>query len=263
MSNASAGPGRADLSSDRGIIDQALQGAALLYSAPLASVAAVLIAGLVLGGLGDALLWAPETIGLNLSLWVASAAIAALALARRADLALDRERLIWLLLGVAFAAGVAWRDAPPLKLSALGCATLTLAIAAHRLSAGWVRRSGVVRYAGALVLGALHAWTAAVLALVDSTHARRPGGAGRASGWRRAPAILRGVAMAAPLLAVFGVLFMSADAVFAELVRKVVRIDFDRIVGHLVLFSVLAWGPIRPAERPPPNDERQTAGACE
>ena len=241
MNNAYAGHGRADGAPDTGIIGQALEGAALLYSAPPATVTALLVAGVVLGGLGDALLWAPETIGLNLSLWVASVAVGALVLSGRAHLAWDRTRLAWLLLGVGFAAGVTWRDAPALKLLALGGATLTLAIAAHRLSAEWVRRSGIVRYAGALALGALHAWTAAVLAVVDWTQSSPRVGRGRASGWRRAAAILRGLAIAAPLLAIFGALFMSADAVFADLVSKVVRVDFDRVVGHVVLFSVLAW----------------------
>ena len=34
---------------------------------------------------------------------------------------------------------------------------------------------------------------------------------------------------------------MSADAVFAELVLNVVRIDFELIASHLLLFSVSAW----------------------
>src|SRR4029079_18687327 len=79
------------------------------------------------------------------------------------------ERFTCRATGVVFAAGLAWRDAPPLKLLALGCATLAFALAAHRLAGAWVRRAGVVRYAGALALGALHAWTASVLALADAT----------------------------------------------------------------------------------------------
>jgi len=236
---------------DSGLIGQALAGAARLYAAPAASVTALLVAGVVLGAMGDALLRAPGPPAVNLSLWVASVAVAALALHRRAGLALDRERVAWLVIGVVFAAGFAWRDAPPLKLLALACATLSFALAAHRLAAAWVRRAGVLRYAGALALGALHAWTAAALALVDA--ARSPvrrslgeGGTlrvetGRAAGWRRAAAVARGLAIAAPLVVVFGALFMSADAVFAKLVENVVRFDFERIAGHIVLFSIFAW----------------------
>jgi hypothetical protein len=235
------GDGTSDGYSDSGVIGQALVGAARLYPVPPTSVAALLVAGVVLGAVGDALLRAPGPPGLNLSLWVASVAVAALALHRRAALALDRERVAWLVIGVAFAAGLAWRDAPPLKLLALGCATLTFALAAHCLAGAWVRRAGVLRYAGALALGALHAWTAAALALVDATRSTPRVETGRAAGWRSAAAVARGLVIAAPLVAVFGALFMSADAVFAELVANVLRFDFEWIASHILLFSLLAW----------------------
>ncbi|MPZ17388.1 MAG: DUF4173 domain-containing protein [Luteitalea sp.] len=259
------GHGTSDGYSDSSVIGQALVGAARLYPVPRASVAALLVAGVVLGAVGDALLRAPDgPVGLNLSLWVASVAVAALALHRRAALALDRERVAWLVIGVVFAAGLAWRDAPPLKLLALGCATLTFALAAHRLAAAWVRRAGVLRYAGALALGALHAWTAAALALVDATRSTPRVETGRAAGWRRAAAVARGLVIAAPLVVVFGALFMSADAVFAELVANVLRFDFERIASHILLFSILAWlstgylrGFLTGTELPSPADRRQ------
>jgi len=235
------GLGTSDGYSDSGVVGQALVGAARLYPVPPVGVTALLVAGVVLGVVGDALLRAPGPVGLNLSLWIASVAVAALALHRRAALALDRERVAWLVIGVVFAAGLAWRDAPPLKLLALGCATLTFALAAHRPAASWVRRAGVLRYAGALALGALHAWTAATLALVDATLSTPRVETGRTARWRRAAAVARGLVIATPLVAVFGALFMSADAVFADLVLNVVRIDVEPIVSHLLLFSVSAW----------------------
>jgi hypothetical protein len=212
--------------SDRGVIRLALAGVARLYPVPPASVAGLLVAGVILGAVGDALLRAPGPPGLNLSLWIAAVAVAALALHRRAALALDPKRVVWLAIGVLFAAGFAWRDAPPLKLLALGCATLTFALAAHRLDATWVRHAGVLRYAGALALGALHGWTAAVLALADATRSIPRVETGR---WRTAAAVARGLAIATPLIVVFGALFMAADAVFEELVASVTRLDFERM----------------------------------
>jgi len=235
------GRGASDWYADSGVIGQALVGAARLYAVPPASVAALLVAGVVLGAIGDALLRAPGPVGLNLSLWIASVALSALALHRRAGLALDRARVAWLAIGVMFAAGLAWRDAPPLKLLALGCATLAFALAAHVPTAAWVRRAGVLRYAGALALGALHAWTAAALALVDATRSGARVETGRAAGWRRAAAVARGLVIAAPLVLVFGALFVSADAVFAGMVSNVLRFDFGRIASHVVLFSIAAW----------------------
>ena len=268
------GRGASDWYADSGVIGQALVGAARLYAVPPASVAALPVAGVVLGAIGDALLRAPGPVGLNLSLWIASVALSALALHRRAGLALDRARVAWLAIGVVFAAGLAWRDAPPLKLLALGCATLAFALAAHVPAAAWVRRAGVLRYAGALALGALHAWTAAALALVDATRSPvRPslgeGGTprvetGGAAGWRRAAAVARGLVIAAPLVLVFGGLFVSADAVFAGLVSNVLRFDFGRIASHVVLFSIAAWlstgylrGFLTGTELPAFSDRRQ------
>ena len=201
---------------------------------------------------------------LNLSVWVASVAVAGIALHRRAALVLDRERVVWLVIGVVFAAGLAWRDAPALKLLALGCATLTFALAAHRLAAAWVRRAGVLRYAGALALGTLHVWTAAALALLDATRRTPRVDTGRAGAWRGAAAVARGLVIATPLVAVFGALFMSADAVFAELVANVFRFDVERIASHLLLFSISAWlstgylrGFLTGTELPLPADRRQ------
>jgi hypothetical protein len=226
---------------DGGAAGRAFAGVTHLYRVPPASLAALLAAGVVLGAVGDSLLRAQGPPGLNMSLWIASVAVAAVALHRQAALPLDRERVAWLAVGVMFAAGLAWRDAPPLKLLALGSATLTFALAAHRPAAAWVRRAGVTRYAGALALGALHAWTAAALALADAARSTRRVARGGAAGWHRAAAVARGLLIAAPLIAVFGSLFMSADAVFEELVASVFRFDAEWIAGHVFLFSVLAW----------------------
>jgi hypothetical protein len=259
--------GAGDSYTDNGIIGRVLAAASRFYPLPSASVAGLLVAAGTLGVIGDALLRAPDPPGLNLSLWIASVAIAAVALQRRAALVLDSERAGWLAIGVLFAAGLAWRDAPPLKLLALGCATLAFALAAHRPVAAWVRRAGVIRYAGALLLGALHAWTAAALAVVDVMRSTRRVDAGRASRWRSAAAVARGLAIAAPLVAVFGALFMSADAVFAKLVANVLRFDLERIATHIPLFSILAWlsagylrGFLTSTELPPPADGQARNG---
>lgn len=223
-----------------GFIDETFGVAARLYPVPARVAAPLLAAGVILGAAGDALLRAPGDPALNLFIWIASVAVAALVLHRRAALVLDRERVTWLAVGVLCAAGLAWRDSSTLKLLALGSAVLTFAIAAHRPAATWVRRAGLMRYAGALVLGALHAWTAAALAVLDGARLM-PRVDRTATGWRRAGAVGRGLLIAAPLVAIFGALFMSADAVFAELVTSAVRLDVQWLVPHVVLFAILAW----------------------
>lgn len=219
--------------------DQALAALGRLYPLPPAMTVWLVAAGAALGVLGDGLLYTPGPPGVNLSLWIASVAAAALALERRMAVGLDLGRAAWLGVGVMFAAGLAWRDAPPLKLLALGCAAVAFALAAYRLDGSWVRRAGVLRYAAALALGAVHAWTAATLTLLEATTSGRP--TERGPGRRRSAAVARGLLIAAPLVAVFGALLVSADAAFEALVRNLLQFDLDRLASHVVVFAVLAW----------------------
>lgn len=228
---------RSERHEQRGVLDWLTR----LYPVPPACVPALLGSGVALGVAGDVLLRAPDLPGLNLSLWIALVAVAALLLHRRAALVVDRERVAWLLIGAALAAGLAWRDAMPLRLLALGGATLAFALAAHRTAASWMHRAGVLRYVWALALGTLHAWTAAGPALVDAWTAAPRREDGRLADRRVILAVVRGLVMAMPLMLVFGSLFMSADAVFENLVFSAGRFDVEPLVGHLLLFSLCAW----------------------
>jgi hypothetical protein len=92
-----------------------------------------------------------------------------------------------------------------------------------------------------LALGALHAWTAAALTLFEAARSAPRVDRRRAMAWRRFAAVGRGLAIATPLVVVFGALFMSADAMFTELVLRLVRFDLELVATHVVLFSVTAW----------------------
>ena len=58
---------------------------------------------------------------------------------------------------------------------------------------------------------------------------------------RVAFAILRGLAIALPLVLIFGALFVAADAAFEGMVNRVFNFDFETIVSHVVLTSLFAW----------------------
>ena len=203
-------------------------------------VGPLFVAGILLGILGDALLRVGGPPGVNMALWVAAIAVSAYVVPRRAGLELDRERVAWLAMTVLFAAGLAWRDSTTLKPIALGCTTLGFALAAYRVAAAWIRRAGVSGYVWAWAATALHAWTSAALVLASAARwAPRPDTDGIR--WRRAAAVARGLVIATPLVVVFGALFMSADAVFADLVQNAVRIDVELIATHVFFFSMSAW----------------------
>ena len=54
-------------------------------------------------------------------------------------------------------------------------------------------------------------------------------------------AVLRGVAIALPLLLIFGGLFMAADAVFEGWVNRAINFDIDVVISHVMITSALAW----------------------
>ncbi|MGD9630306.1 MAG: DUF4153 domain-containing protein [Pyrinomonadaceae bacterium] len=53
--------------------------------------------------------------------------------------------------------------------------------------------------------------------------------------------VLRGLAIALPLIFVFGALFMAADAAYEGLVNRTLNFDIDQIVSHVLITSILAW----------------------
>ena len=59
--------------------------------------------------------------------------------------------------------------------------------------------------------------------------------------WTRVFAILRGVAIAAPILVVFGLLFVAADAVYEGLANRVLNVMPGTVFTHILLFSVFSW----------------------
>ncbi len=53
--------------------------------------------------------------------------------------------------------------------------------------------------------------------------------------------VLRGLAVALPLVLVFGALFMAADAAFEDFANRTLNFDIDTIVSHVALTSIFAW----------------------
>lgn len=188
----------------------------------------VLGAGLLLGVLGDLLLRETPW-GLNWTLWSVSVAVTAVALVKLVGF----ERpppWPWLMgLAVLFSAGLSWRASPALAALNLACSFAAVALATG------VLRSGVLTYAAAagrlvaqVTLGPVPAATEA-----DWNELSR-------EGWsHRAAAVARGVAIAVPLLLVFGALFVAADAVFEDLVRG--AFDVESVFLHMVVIALWTW----------------------
>ena len=232
---------------------------------------AVVGGGTALGVLADALLRATP-LGLNVFLWVvALAAVAGALLAwQRPGTGGARIRLVVPLL--VFAALLVWRDSPWLAALDLLAVGVAVSLAVARTPQARLAVAGLTDYASAVVGAAWAALAGAALTLFDEIRwSELP--RGRRS--QRLAEVGRGLAIAGPLLVVFGGLFVAADAVFEELVRGLAPADVGTPLGHVLVSALWAWlaiGVLRrlllprddePAPFAEPGARRVTVGSLE
>ena len=198
---------------------------------------AIFAAAPVLGLLGDYLLREGPP-GLNVFLWVAALIAAMFALARFNGVALAGEGRWLLIPALVFAGAVAWRASPALQSLNIAAVLLVLALAAFRLRDGRVRVGLVSEYAWTLVVSAVSTVAGAGTLLVRHAPIEWLS-AGR--DLRVATAVGRGLIVAVPLLALFGALFIAADAVFADLVAGALRIDLASVAIHVFWVATWTW----------------------
>ena len=193
---------------------------------------------LLLAFLGDALFRDSPPIGVAVPLWVAVLALTVVSLVWRAERNLSGEARAWLIAALLFSGGLTWRDADTLQAANLLAVVASLAMVAVVLNqpsaALFAERlrdtaSGVAGLTGRVIQGILPV----VLGEAFPPQSRQR--------WRPTlrPAI-RAVAIALPLLLVFGSLLVSADPIFASLV-SLPAIDFGRVASHIVVIGFFAW----------------------
>lgn len=204
---------------------------------------AVFAGALALGVAGDLLLRSASGPGLNLLLLFCVLAGAVALVTRVAGLELSRESLGWLAAGLLFAATIALRASPVLQFLAFLSASAAFALPALRAGARWLRGSGVSEYAEAIGSAVLHSVTGPLRLLLDSPGAVSDRAeANDHTRARPAWAIARGLLLALPLLLLFGALLMSADRVFADIVKGLLpAMDMEEFAEHLFLIGALTW----------------------
>jgi hypothetical protein len=214
------------------------RGAPAVQQQALANFVLVGVA-LGLGALGDALLRATPW-GMNVVLWVAALTVAPVALLRWRAFPLRADGAALLATTLAFAACLALRDSGTLRfLNGLAVvATLALGLAALRAWPGQLRVASLGDYALTVGYAAVHAFAGSAPLLFREVAWRRVP-LGRWSG--PAVAVARGVFIAAPLLLLFGGLFVAADATFERLVSRALGFDLGALPSHLTVAAVYAW----------------------
>jgi hypothetical protein len=198
----------------------------------------VLAGAVMLGVLGDGLLRALPW-GINIVLWMGAllAALITLAFWKRDALAGTGR---WLLIPLTlFSLSFLWRDSPALKLLSLLALIVTLALILLWAQGGSLRAAGLVDYAAGGMIAGLNAACGLALLLFGRAEWKNSLADVRS---KRVTAVIRGLLLAIPLLALFGSLFVLADAVFEGLVRSVLHLNFARLLTHLLVGGICAWG---------------------
>jgi uncharacterized protein DUF4153 len=138
---------------------------------------------------------------------------------------------------IVFSAAFLWHDAPLLAAANFLALAGAAALGALRRTESRVHRAAVTDYAAGLLAAGFSTAAGAVHLLhkdIDWAEARRAVRNDRMS------SLSRGVALGLPLLALFGGLFIAADAVFRDLVAAAVP-PVEHPLGHVLVILVVAW----------------------
>ena len=198
----------------------------------------ILQAAVLLGVLGDVLLRAMPW-GLNVLLFVGAFAAAFVMLVLR------RKREFWnkqaLALNAAlvfFAAMFVWRDSMELKIFDTFAILTILAVQSLPTLKIKTQIAGVFHYIIGFCWSGINAALAPFFLFINDI------------GWKTIPqtgwskhliSVIRGLAIALPLLLIFGALFVAADAVFEGLVQRTLNIEPDIVISHIFLVGALSW----------------------
>jgi hypothetical protein len=197
----------------------------------------ILEAALITGVLGDVLLRAMPW-GLNVFLWGLVVSVALWVVASRHRDGIPKTGMLGLHGAlVFFAAMFLWRDSVELMVADVFAFLIILGILTLPVMGLKLQRSGVAHYA----LGAFYAGMNVMLSpfLLIGVDIKWAMPNGKWAG--TAASVLRGVAVAVPLILIFGGLFMAADAAYQRLIEQTFNIDFPTIITHLLLTSFLSW----------------------
>ena len=192
--------------------------------------------GATLGIWAD-LLFRDRPLGLNVLLWTLAFAVGLAFLLRLGRVPLHQGRRWMVAPLIVFSAGFLWHDSRLLtavNLLALGGA---VTLGALRRTEPRVHRAAVRDYAGGAVAAGCAAAAGAVHLLhkdIEWEDVRRSVRSERMS------TAARGAALGLPLVALFGGLFMAADAVFRSLVSEALP-PLTHPIGHLLVVVGVAW----------------------
>ena len=192
--------------------------------------------GVGLGIWGDVLFYG-RSLGLNVLLW-ALAFVAALGFLLRLSQAPLHQGRRWMLLPLLlFSAAFLWHDSPLLVATNLLALAGAVALAALRRTAPDVVRTAPGDYVAGLVAAGASTLAGSVQLLHKDVEWDE---VARSLRREKTLTLGRGLALAAPLVALFGGLFMAADPVFRNLITAAVP-PLEHPLGQMAVILAVAW----------------------
>lgn len=198
----------------------------------------ILQAAVLLGVLGDVMLrqmpW-----GLNVLLFI-GALVAAFVM-----MILRRRRELWstqtIALNVAlvfFASMFVWRDSTELKaFDTIAILTILAILSLPALKIN-TKIAGVFHYIIGFIWSGINAAFSPFFLLFDDIKWKSI----PQTGWsKHLISVLRGILIAAPLVLIFGALFVAADAVFQNIVERTFNIQPDIVISHIFFIGFFSW----------------------
>lgn len=198
----------------------------------------ILLAASVIGVFGNLMLRATPW-GLNAFLFVAvfTAAMFLIAIRRRPELLTPRSIALQAAM-IFFASVYLIRDSIELRVYDTIAIIVIMGVLVLPNFGVNQRIAGVFHYAAGFVWSGLSSLFAPFVLLgADIDWKEMPGN--RLS--KSVFSVLRGLAIALPLVLIFGALFMAADAAFENFANRIVNFDIDTVISHVMLTSLLAW----------------------
>ncbi len=204
-------------------------------------VGAILAAGIGMGFAGDHLLRASGDPGLNFFLLFLALAASAWIVTQSAGSRLSHEATAWIGVGLLCGAALVWRGSGLIRFGAFVAACTAFALPALNAGAAWTKRSGVFDIVESVVGAGLHAVFGSARLLHRNNWPEPQSETSQATARSVARVAAVGALVSFVPLVVFGALFISADAVFAEIVGDLVRIDLQAFASHAVVIGILSW----------------------
>ena len=196
----------------------------------------VLIDALFLGTLADSLLH--QGFGLGLAIWVAAFTVVAIYFARRRG-AVRREQIGWLAAALFFAGCFALRNSTDLLFYDFVALAGALLLSGATLTPSSPMRTILGQRPRDVAVGLVFSFRRSVGEVVHAVH---DGQLGTIRTWRggRGGRSARAIALTLPILALFALLFASADPLFGALFA-LPNIDLGTLFTHFLVVAFFTW----------------------